>query len=294
MLLTIAELAVTFVSPVLVFPLHGGLIVLAAAYLAIVRHLDQAEPEDRDLTVVALALSVAPLIRIISLTLPLAQLEPPLRYVSAGIPMALGGFLAARAAGFRVEQIGLTWRRAGWQLVAILASVGFGFLEFVILRPAALGPLPWTSAALLPAIGIGIFTGFPEELIFRGVLQTATRPILGRWNWVYVSGIFAVLHIGYQSYVDMVFVFAVGLFYGCIFERTRSIIGISIGHGVANIVLFFVAPNIIAAAGLPTVDSAAQLTLALTSTVVLAIGGLIFWRSGTEVAAPQPEASRAS
>jgi len=147
---------------------------------------------------------------------------------------------------------------------------------------------------LLPALGIGLFTGFPEELVFRGVLQTATRPILGRWNWVYVSGIFAVLHIGYQSYVDLVFVFVIGLFYGWIFERTRSIIGISIGHGVANVILFFVAPNLAAAAALPMIGPDAALTIAVTSTAALAIGGLIFWRAGTEVAAPQPKAYRAS
>ena len=294
LLLIVAELAVTFVNPVLVFPLHGGLIVLAAAYLAIARPHDHPEPGTRTITAVALALTVAPLIRIISLTLPLAQLDPPIRYLSAGVPVALAGFLAARAAGFRVEQIGLVWRRTGWQLLAILASVGFGFLEFVILRPAPLGPFPWTYVGLLPALGIGLFTGFPEELVFRGVLQTAIRPILGRWNWVYASAIFAVLHIGYRSHVDLVFVFVIGLFYGWIFERTRSIIGISIGHGAANVILFFVAPNLAAAAALPTIGPDAALTIAATSTVALAIGGLIFWRSGTEVAAPQPEAYRAS
>jgi hypothetical protein len=292
LLLIVAELAVTFVSPVLVFPLHGGLIVLAAAYLAIARQRDH--PEAGVIPAVALALIVAPLIRIISLTLPLAQLDPPIRYLSAGVPVALAGVLAARAAGFHAGQIGLLWRRTGWQLLVVLASVGFGFLEFAILRPEPLGPFPWTPVGLLPALGIGLFTGFPEELVFRGVLQTATRPLLGRWNWVYASAIFAVLHIGYRSYVDLVFVFVIGLSYGWIFERTRSIIGISIGHGVANVVLFFVAPNLAAAAALPTIGPDAALTIALTSTAALAVGGLIFWRSRLEVAAPPAEAYRAS
>ena len=38
--------------------------------------------------------------------------------------------------------------------------------------------------------------------------------------------------------------FGVGLLYGWVFERSRSIIGISIGHGQANVVLFFIAPNL--------------------------------------------------
>lgn len=283
-LLAVAELAVTFGSPVLVFPLHGGLILLIVAYLAIARYRRRAGPEDRGLMAVALALSVAPLIRIISLTLPLAQLDPGFRYVAAGIPMALGGFLVARSAGLKWHQIGLAWHQTGWQVRAILASVAFGIIEFTILRPAPLGPAPWTAAGFLPAIGLGLFTGFPEELIFRGVLQTATRPILGRWNWIYVSAIFAVLHIGYGSAEDLVFVLCVGLFFGWIFERTRSIIGVSIGHGLANVILFYVAPNLIAAASLPSIGWQLQLSLTVGATAGLITAALLYWwfRTGLE------------
>jgi membrane protease YdiL (CAAX protease family) len=107
-----------------------------------------------------------------------------------------------------------------------------------------MGGFPWTAAGLVPALAVGISTGFPEELIFRGVMQTATRPLLGRWNWVYVSAVFAVLHIGYKSVLDLAFVFGVGLLYGWIFERSRSIVGVAVGHGLANVILFFVAPNL--------------------------------------------------
>ena len=122
--------------------------------------------------------------------------------------------------------------------------MGLGFVEYAILQPAPLGPLPWVAGGVLPAVVVGIATGFPEELIFRGVLQTATRPILGRLNWVYASLVFAAFHIGYQSAIDLAFVFGVGLLYGWVFERSRSILGISIAHGQANVVLFFIAPNL--------------------------------------------------
>ena len=111
-----------------------------------------------------------------------------------------------------------------------------------------MGPFPWVAAGVIPAVVVGIATGAPEELIFRGVLQTATRPILGRWNWIYASLVFAVLHIGYQNWLDLAFVFGVGLLYGWAFERSRSIVGVSIGHGLANVILFFVAPNLPAVA----------------------------------------------
>ncbi len=249
-LLTIAELAVTFGDPLLVFPLHGGIVGLAALHVAALEGRSERQAGRHPLTPFLLAFVVVALIRIISYTLPLAAIEPAYRYLFAGVPMTLGALLVARAAGFSWRDVGLAWRTTWLQVVVIIASIGLGFVEFAILRPVAMGPLPWVAAGVIPAAVVGIATGFPEELIFRGVLQTATRPILGRLNWVYASLVFAALHIGYQSVLDLAFVFGVGLLYGWVFERSRSIIGISIGHGQANVILFFIAPNLPAVARL--------------------------------------------
>ena len=244
-LLTVAELAVTYLNPLLVFPLHGGLIALAAVNVAALqgRSLDRAVRSQ--LGGLLVAFMIAPLIRIISLTLPMGEIDPSARYVVAGIPMLIGGFLAARVAGLDRYELGLVWRKTLLQIGVIGISVLIGLVEFTILRPAALGPLPWQPNGLVPALAVLVFTGFPEELVFRGVMQGAARPLLGRWNWIYVSAVFAVLHIGYRSVADVLFVFAVGLLYGWVAERTRSIVGVSIGHGLANVVLLCVAPNVV-------------------------------------------------
>jgi membrane protease YdiL (CAAX protease family) len=243
-LLTIGELAVSFGNPLLVFPLHGGIVGLAALHVAVLEGRSEREAGRHPLTPFLLAFIVVALIRIISYTLPLAAIEPAYRYLAAGVPMALGALLVARAAGYSMRDVGLAWRMWRLQAIVIVASMGLGFIEFAILRPAPIGPFPWAAAGVIPAVVVGIATGLPEELVFRGVLQTATRPILGRLNWIYVSLVFAVLHIGYQSAPDLAFVFGVGLLYGWVFERSRSIVGVSIGHGLANVILFFVAPNL--------------------------------------------------
>lgn len=242
--LTAAELSVTFISPLSVFPMHGGIIIVASAHLAGLEwRWVPGTPRQRLAPFLQVLIGIA-LIRIISLTLPLAEIEPAYRYVLAGIPMALGGFLVARAAGCTLREIGLVWRMWPIQVAVIAISMAIGLLEYAVLRPAPLGPLPWTAGGVLPAVMVGLSTGFPEELIFRGLLQTTTRPILGAWNWVYASAVFAVMHIGYNSPLDLAVVFGVGLLYGWVFERSRSIVGISIGHGQANVILFFVAPNL--------------------------------------------------
>ncbi len=246
-ILLASELAVTFLNPLLVFPFHGGLVVAILLHLAWLSRRPVQTAESRALAALLLAFLVAPLIRIISLTLPLAQIEPAYRYFFAGVPMALAGLLVARTLGLNREQIGIVWRESRLQTLAVVGSLGLGFVEFAILRPAAMGPLPWTLAGLVPAVAVGVFTGFPEEVIFRGLLQTAARPIMRRGTVLYAATVFAVLHLGYESVTDLVFVFAVGLFYGWIFERSRSIVGVSIGHGLANVVLFFVAPHLLLA-----------------------------------------------
>ena len=244
-LLALAETTVAMVSPVLVFPVHGGIIALLALLYAMLSQAGSVDTRSRRITAVFLVLLLAPIIRLTSLTLPLEAIDTPMRYLAAGVPMALAALLVARAAGMTRRDIGLQWSHTGWQVAVIAFSVGLGFIEYFILQPGAMGALPWTAAGITPALVVGISTGFAEELLFRGVLQTALRPLIGRWTVLYASFIFAALHIGYLSLIDFAFVFGVGLLYGWVFEKTRSIVGISIGHAVGNIVLFFVAPHLL-------------------------------------------------
>jgi membrane protease YdiL (CAAX protease family) len=59
---------------------------------------------------------------------------------------------------------------------------------------------------------------------------------------IYVNAVFAVLHIGYLSILDVVFVFLVGLLFSLFALRTKSIVGVTIAHGAVNISLFLLLP----------------------------------------------------
>ena len=65
---------------------------------------------------------------------------------------------------------------------------------------------------------------------------------LGRFGLLYVALLFAVLHIGYRSVLDVVFVFGVALLFGWVAEATWSLLGVTLAHGVTNIVLFLIMP----------------------------------------------------
>ena len=87
-----------------------------------------------------------------------------------------------------------------------------------------------------------VCTGFVEELIFRGVLQRSAVEAFGWWGIIYVSLLFAVVHLIHQSLIDIAFVFVIAIFFGWVVKKTGSIFGVTLSHGIANIVLFLVAP----------------------------------------------------
>jgi membrane protease YdiL (CAAX protease family) len=86
-------------------------------------------------------------------------------------------------------------------------------------------------------------TGFVEEFVFRGVLQRAAVESIGGWRgMVYVSVLFSIMHMGFQSWIDVLFVFAVAMFFSWAVKKTGSLLGVTLAHGITNIMLFLVIP----------------------------------------------------
>ena len=84
-----------------------------------------------------------------------------------------------------------------------------------------------------------------EELIFRGVLQKLAEDVMGIKGILFISLIFAILHIGFYSILDVVFVLLVSLVFAAIVKKTGSLIGVILSHGLANTVLFLIAPFVL-------------------------------------------------
>ncbi len=202
-----------------------------------------AESQRRDLI---LGLSLIPIIRIISLSMPLSNLPRVYWFLLIYIPLLASTVVVMRILGLKPAQVGLIKRSWFPQIIlGIVTGFAFGTLEYLILRPE-----PYISSfslelIWLPAIIIIVTTGFVEEMIFRGVLQRLAEPAMGLWGIVYISLIFAILHIGFFSVLDVIFVMCIALFYAAIVKRTGSLIGVILSHGTANVVLFLVAPFIL-------------------------------------------------
>jgi membrane protease YdiL (CAAX protease family)/LysM repeat protein len=239
LLITLAEILTAIIAPDLA-SLHLGVILHAVLLTALIIHgaATRHTPTRRLL----LALTLAPLIRILSVSLPLQSLPLIDWYLIIGALLYVGTFFAIHMAGIGYKRMGFITSNLASQTPLALIGFGLGFIEYTILRPEPLIPeLSW-GHLLYAGLVLMIFTGFLEEIIFRGLVQEVASTIMGWWGILYGSLLFAVLHIGYLSWWDFFFVFAVGLLFAFIVHRTRSIIGVSLAHGFTNISLYLIFP----------------------------------------------------
>ncbi|GAJ12550.1 unnamed protein product, partial [marine sediment metagenome] len=166
-------------------------------------------------------------------------------YIVVNVPVLVAAVTMMRVQGVGFRDAGVKFEKpmeVGW---IALTGVPLGFIDYLILRPESIAAGLSLSGVLLLALGLGLSTGFVEELMFRGLMQPGAVEVFGeRRGLVGVAAVFASLHIGWLSPVDLVFVFSVGLFYGYLALRTGNIIGVTLSHGLTNVVLFLVAPAI--------------------------------------------------
>lgn len=233
--LTTAEVLTASIEPRLGLVLHGGILVV----LLFLTAATWGHPTHKLL----LSLTLSPLVRLLSLSLPLSGFPIVYWYLIISIPLFIAAGLVLHTLGFSRATLGLTLRAFPLQTLIAMTGLTLGYLEYLILQPEPLTrSLAW-SEIWLPMLILLVCTGFAEELIFRGMMQRTATETLGQgYGILYVSAIFAVLHAGHQSLTEVFFVFGVALFFGLARTVTGSILGISIAHGLTNIFLFLALP----------------------------------------------------
>ncbi|MEA3255241.1 MAG: CPBP family intramembrane glutamic endopeptidase [Candidatus Altiarchaeota archaeon] len=206
-----------------------------------------------DMSYLLNALILIPLIGLIRFSMPLEAVERIYWFSIIGIPLFLAIILLIRHMKMQLRDVGLVSNFSLTQFFIALTGVLFGFCEYLILKPVLSEGMilkPGVFIDELTPINLAIscfilmiFSGLLEELTFRGIVQTKAEAVVGRNAGLFLSSIlFMLMHIGFKSTPDMIFVFLVGFFYGYVFQKTRSLWGITLSHGITNIVLFLIAP----------------------------------------------------
>ena len=234
----LAEAITSFVDPIFGLVLHS-IIMISLLILSSLKYGEKPSSK------FFLSLSLAPLIRIISLSVPLTYFPRYTWYIVVNIPLLVAVLTMMRVQGIGFKDAGIKFSKPLTQIGIALTGIPLGFIDYLILKPESIAQgLSFWNLTLL-AIGLGLSTGFVEELVFRGLMQPSAVEVFGeRLGLIGVAVVFAALHIGWFSMIDLAFVFSIGLFYGFVTLKTGNIMGVSLSHGITNIVLFLVAPAI--------------------------------------------------
>jgi membrane protease YdiL (CAAX protease family) len=163
---------------------------------------------DKELSGLLMALIIAPLIRILSLSTPIAQFHYILWFAVISIPVFIAIFACMFIQHLKSRDVGLALPELKYlhiQLATILAAAPFG--------------------------------------IFRGLMQYHATRTMGFYGIVFVSAVFGVLHVGNLSVLDVLLAATVGFAFSLVVRKTGSIFGVTISHGLINTVLFLIAPH---------------------------------------------------
>jgi membrane protease YdiL (CAAX protease family) len=201
------------------------------------------------LTSMLLALTLVPLIRILSLVMPLSHFPRIQWFIIIGVAVYLAFFVLVIQQKINRKECSLQLpakKHIPLEVGIILLGIPLGFAEYYILRPTPFIDSFSIENIIVAVLILFIATGLMEEVIFRGLLQKKSTDILGVWPGIlFITLIFAVLHIGNLSLLDVLLVFSIGGLYAVVVKTTKTIIGVSISHTIVNVFLFIICPLVL-------------------------------------------------
>lgn len=233
-LVAAAEVVTALVHPIVGILFHSGLLAALVIHAAVL--------DDQGMRRLLLPLTLAPLTRILSLSMPLTIIPQIFWYPIIYLPLAAGAIVVMRQVGLSRRDVGMTLNRPLVQALLFPVGALLGLTEYMILRPAPLESQLTAAAVSVSALVFFATTGLVEEWVFRGVLQKVMGDRFGWLGLIYTSALFTVLHLGFLSLLDLGFVFAVAMLFAWVVKSTGSLLGVTLAHGLTNISLYVILP----------------------------------------------------
>lgn len=234
----VAAEAVTLLSgPTIGVPAHG---LVLCALLGLSLRLGQ--PSHQRLT---LGLALLPLVRILSLALPAAILPMMFWYLEIGLATFEAIFLVMRRLDLTLRDIGV--RRAPIGDVLGVAAIGacLGVPAYLIVGPVNLGQGGGIIGLAMASAVVVIFVGVLEEVLFRGLIQSAGTELMSRGGVVLSVAATTLMYAASLNLRYIVFAALVGAFFGIIARRSGSIAAPIAGHAALAWVQLLLLPMIL-------------------------------------------------
>jgi membrane protease YdiL (CAAX protease family) len=191
------------------------------------------------------ALILIPLIRIISVSLPLTGMTVIFGIMAVSVPLFITGVMVAKIVGITPAVLGFRICTLHKQLLIALLGLPLGLIEFYIIRPDIKNISVAPKEILMWVFGLIICVGLLEEFLFRGILFNVAYKLLGNNKAMYFTSLlYAALTISSKSLLNVIYAFLISLLFCRIFIWKKSIVGISLAHGIINITYYLICPLI--------------------------------------------------
>ena len=191
------------------------------------------------------ALTLIPLIRIISVSLPLTGIPEVFGIVAVSIPLFIAGVIVANIVGIKPSVIGFRIAKLHKQLLIALLGLPLGFIQFYIIQPDIKNKPAAPEEILIWVIALLICVGLLEEFLFRGILFHVANTLLGNNKAMFFTSLlYTALAISSKSLLNVISTFFISILFCRIFIWKESIVGISLAHGIINITVYLICPLI--------------------------------------------------
>lgn len=268
LLIFAAEALISFVAPVLGMLVHS-LLVLASVLIS---SFDSDVQRRR----LPLALALLSLSRILALTLPGTRIPDVLHVPLLGILLFISAIQVIRQLKYSRAELGFGQSRVLPQLAIGMGGFTLGTMAYALLLPQPIvEAYTWQSLGLM-SVSLVLVTGFGEELIYRGLLQSSAQHALGAWAVVYGAVLYTTMQLITTLPMYVGFVLLVSLLFGQLVRWSGSLLGVSLAHALMNLVAFVLMPYL----STQSMLADTRLTIAMASTSIVALLGM-FWLAKT-------------
>ena len=190
------------------------------------------------------ALAMLPILRLVNISMPVFIPTMLYLYIFIYAPLMISVFFIVRHQRITMKELGFTLDNLYLYIpIALVVGYVIGYFEHSIINAGSL--ILDTSALSIFKISFVMFffVGLVEELIFRSLLQTRLEASFGMVKGLLITALlFGMMHSGYGKAYELLLVFFVGIVFGCMFQRTRSLLLLVITHVFVNVFIFGLMP----------------------------------------------------
>ncbi|MGB8217129.1 MAG: type II CAAX endopeptidase family protein [Candidatus Methanoperedens sp.] len=196
--------------------------------------------QDTELSNMLQALALLPLFRILNTTMPIFFSTTLYVFPMVYGPIFISMYYVAKNQNFTKHELGIYLGKPQIYIpVSIALGLLLGKIEYSTITVESLVPVATLQNILIFTFIMIIFTGLPEELLFRSIVQTRLEQSIGTIGGLVIASLlFGAMHSGYGNIYEIMFTSSAGFLLGYIFQRTRNLPFIALTHGMINVFLF--------------------------------------------------------